>query len=369
MGVKMKKRKGLIISLAIILLIIIWAAFRITAKYSIEKDVTTSTMITVHSEKVKIENIEGKISYTGTVEGINEATVISQTAGTIQKVYAEVGKKCSAGNVLVVIQNEQQQAGVEQAKAQVLLAETNYEKATKDLERTEKLFNEKVATKDNLELAQLNVKSAQAQLKGAQASLKVSEKQLSDTYIKATISGRIASKEVNLGGTVTPGTKIATLVDNSKVKVKLMVSETDVIKLKQNQEALVKVDAIPGKEFKGKISTIGLVTEQSGRSYTVEVIVDNKGDGEIKSGMFARCEIVIEQKNEVITAPEKAVIINNDGSASVFVIETGKAFEKKVKLGIKGAGKYEILDGLKPDSKIVIEGSERLKDGIEVKEK
>jgi membrane fusion protein, multidrug efflux system len=365
----MKKRKGLLIGLGIFLLIVVWAIIRISGKFTPPAEVSTITAYSVQTEKVTRGNIAGEIFYTGTVEGINEASVVSQTAGTIEKVMMAVGKKCAQDEVLVVIQNEQQKAGVEQAKSQVMLAETNHEKAVKDLQRTEKLFNEGVATKDNLELSQLNEKAALAQLKGAQAALKVAEKQLSDTYIKSTIHGKIASKDVDLGAMVTPGTKIATIVDDSKVKVKILVAENDIVRLKQNQVVTVKVDALPDKVFQGTVLNIGLTTDKIGRSYPVEVVISNKEDGEIKSGMFARCEIVTEKKDNVLTIPEKAAIINNDGSTTVFIAENGKSILKKVVLGIKGDGKYEVISGLNEGEKVITAGKERVLDKADIIEK
>jgi RND family efflux transporter MFP subunit len=365
----MKKKKSFIVIIVVAVLIILLVSAKMLKNPATSDTQNLEKSVAVETALSTLGNIDGKLSYTGNVEGINEAVVVSQTTGTIEKVYAQVGNNCSAGTVLVAIENEMQKAGVEQAKAQVIAAETNYEKAKKDLERIEKLYSENVATKDNLELSQLNTKAAMAQLKGAQAGLKVAEKQLSDTYIKSTIAGKIASKDVNLGGNVTPGTKIATIVDNSKIKIKTMVSESDISKIKSGQPVSVKIDAIPGKEFKGKVNTIGLTTDKSGRSYEVEIIISSNENGQIKSGMFARCDITTEEKSGTIIVPEGSVIINNDGSAQIYVIEKGKAYLKQIKLGIKTDGSYEIVSGISPNTKVVTTGKERLKDGIEVIEK
>ncbi|MFA6571038.1 MAG: efflux RND transporter periplasmic adaptor subunit, partial [Bacteroidota bacterium] len=315
-----------------------------------------------------IGSIDNILSYTGNVEGINEAFIISQTSGVVKKINFTIGRRYGAGAVLAVIENTQQQAGVEQAKATVLAAEQNYEKAKLDLSRIQKLFESKAVSQEQTELAELGVKSALAQFKGAQAGLKVAEKQLADTYIKATIGGYASNKFVDLGGTVGQGARVAQIVDISKFKIKIMVAENDAVKLQTGRTVTVKIDAIPGKDFKGKINSIGLSTENGLRSYPVEVLMENNGKNEIKSGMFARCEIFVESKNDALIVPDKAVIMQNDGSTQVFVIENGKAVLTNVKLGIKSLGKYEILSGLTVSSKIVVEGKERLTNGVIVKE-
>lgn len=361
--------KKLIITIAVILAILgYFIVNRIVTKGSQDKTTKIAKNIFIEAETAIMGNIEGKLYYTGNVEGVHEATVISQTSGIVEKLNFAIGNRCSEGQVIAVVQNAQQQAGVEQAKAQVLAAESNYEKANLDLKRIEKLNAENVATKDNLELMQLNVKSAMAQLRGAQAGLKVAEKQLADTYIKAAISGFIATKDIEKGGTVMPGSKIAHITDVSKLKIRIMVNETDVIKLKPGKIVSVKIDAMPEKNFAGVISNIGYATENGMRSYPIEVVVDNTKGMDIKSGMFARCEIIAESKENTLVIPENAVVLNNDLTTHVFVVENGVAKKKIVTLGVKGDGKYEVVSGLSNSDKVVTTGKERLVDGVSVKE-
>jgi membrane fusion protein, multidrug efflux system len=361
-------KKVIIFSTIIFLIIAALIVSKLVTKSSQEKIKTNVEIISVTTVKASLGKIEGNMSYTGSVEGIHEAEIISQTAGVITKFNLIVGKKCSAGQVLAVVENSQQQAAVEQAKAQVLAAEQNYEKAKLNSDRTDKLYSDKVSTKDNLEMMQLNVKASLAQLKAAQAGEKVAEKQLSDTYIKSTIGGYISNKSIDIGATVAPGSRIAHIVDISKFKILIMVSEADAVKLKPGKNVTVKVDALPNREFEGKINSIGLNSETGSRSYPVEVIIDSKKNEEIKSGMFARCIILADIKNDALLVPENAIVMNSDGSTQVYTVENNKAKLKNVKLGYKDDGKYEILSGLTANEKVVTDGKEHLSDGIEVKE-
>jgi RND family efflux transporter MFP subunit len=362
-------KKSLIIGLIALLIIVALIINKIIIKGNQEKTKTTITLVSVLTEKATTGNITGMINYTGTVQGINESDIISQTSGIAIKVNMTVGKKCSEGTILAEVENSLQNAAVEQAKAQVLAAEQDHEKSKIDLQRNERLNKDNVVTKDQLELSQLKVKASLSQLKSAQAGLKVAEKQLADTYIKSTINGVVSTKEIDKGATVAPGTKIARIVDVSKFKIKIMVSENDAVKLQPGKTVTVKIDAIPNKSFTGKINSIGLNSEPGLRSYPVEVLIDNNGNSDIRSGMFARCEILAESKENTMIIPDKAVIMNNDGSTQVYVLENGKAYLKTVKLGVNHAGKYEVLSGITIDSKIITDGKERLTNGIEVKEK
>ncbi len=362
-------KKVTIISILILAVFGYFIAERFISKANQSKKVIAEQVFTVETSTAGKEKIEGVVNYTGTVEGIHEAFVISQTAGLVEKVTMKVGSRCSANQVLAVVNNAQQSAAVEQAKAQVLMAENNYEKAEKDLKRTERLQSGNVATKDNLELSQLNVKAAHAQLKGAQAALKVAEKQLADTYVKAPFSGVISTKDIDIGATVAPGMRLAQIIDNSQFKVKIHVSENDAVKLSSGKKVEIKIDALPAKEFKGTVNTVGLSSESGLRTYPVEIYIDGKVSNELKSGMFARCQIVSESKEDAVIIPESAIITNNDGTTNVFISENGKALLRKVVVGVKSSGKFEITSGLTIKDKVITTGKERLTNGTAIKEK
>jgi membrane fusion protein (multidrug efflux system) len=88
----------------------------------------------------------------------------------------------------------------------------------------------------------------------------------------------------------------------------------------------------------------------------------------LKSGMFARCEITSQTKNNTMLLPEDAIITNNDQTTSVYVNEGGNAKLKAVTIGLKNAGKTEIISGLTGNEKVVVSGKERLSEGVQVKE-
>ena len=362
----MKKTTIFIIVLSLALIFTI--AGKIISKNSETKATSAAPVFTVSSELAQSGKIDGFISYTGTVEGLNEATIVCKTGGIVEKVNFQVGQKVSAGQILIVIDNDLQKAGVGQAKSAVMAAEAAYEKAQADLKRIETLQKQEVATKDNLELSQLNVKACLAQLTGAQANLKVAERNYDDCFVKATISGNIATKDIVIGATAAPGMKVTHLVDFSKFKIMINVNENDISKLTVGKKVAIKVDAIPGNTFEGIVNTIGMYSGDGMRAYPVEVIINNN-KYPLKSGMFARCEIMSESKDNALLVSETSVVLNNDGTAHLFVIENGKSFLKKVKLGIKSNGKYEILSGIEPNSKVVTLGKERLVNDMIVKEK
>jgi RND family efflux transporter MFP subunit len=345
-----------IISLAIILLFAL-AIYKGKSKSKIKASEKLPVTITAVSPFYgAISQIE---SYTGTLEGKEQADVISQTSGVIEKILFTPGQTCRIGQVLAIVENSQQEANVEQAKAQLMAAETNYEKAQKDYTRIQKLFEDNVTTRDNLEMSQLGVKSAYAQLKGAQASLKVAEKLYSDTQIKATINGRIATKLINIGQTLAPGMPIATLVNDSEFKLKVFIPEANISAMKVNQMVDITIDVLPELEIKGRIISTGLAFEGQGKSYPVEISIPHKGYEDIKAGMFARCKVITHTKDKAFLVDEKAVIVENN-EYYVYIINGDKAVKTQIKTGLRDEEYYEVLEGLNENSKVVTDGKDQI---------
>ena len=199
-------------------------------------------------------------------------------------------------------------------------------------------------TKSQIELAELQVKSAEAILKAAESGESLAKRQLSDATVKSPFAGVVAMRYVNQGELLSNNTKVATIVDDSKMKLKIGIGELDVPLIKLGDKVKVTVDAVTGKEFEGTISTISSKADMA-RSYTVEVEIPNT-EKELKSGMFARAEIDREAARSVPTVPA-AAIINNGARQQVFTVdEKSIAHLKGIKLGTITSERAEIVEGL-----------------------
>ncbi|MBN1979916.1 MAG: efflux RND transporter periplasmic adaptor subunit [Chitinivibrionales bacterium] len=330
-------------------------------KKSVSNQVQTAEIIAVSAYEATRSTLKEELRYTGTLECANLVPVISQTSGTIERMIMTVGMHCRKGDTLAVVASSMQEAAFEQAQAQVLAAQTNYQKTLKDLQRIEKLHADTIATQYDLENMQLSVKAALAQLKSSQAGLKVAEKQFDDTYIRAPINGTIATRHANIGVTVAPGAQLAIIVDDSQFKLKILVSELDIAKIKKGQEVAISVDAFADRRFTGSIQTISGLPSEQGRSYPVEVIIDGKQYSELKTGMFCRASISTRIIPDALIIPEQAVQMGVNETTFVYIVENEYAVQTPVTLGVKYENNYEVLAGLRQGSRVVVAGKERLK--------
>lgn len=349
---------GLLVTLAVIMLI---------SPSGQSSNVTLEVApVAVEVTPVEIQTITETVTAVGTVSALNDVIVSSETAGRITRVLVKVGDFVQAGQPLVLVDNELKAIAVDQARAQLLAAETSHEKARSDNERAAMLFSNGDISSTEAEAYRLGLRSAEAAHKGAEVALRFAQRQLEDTRIKSPISGYVASRKVELGEMVTPGKEIANVVDISKVKVKLSIPEEDITKLQLRQQATLRVDPRPDKEFQGVIYSIGAKTESPvGHTYPVEVVVEGKDIAMLKVGMFARVEIRAKSFNDAL-AISKEALVGDDTQPGVFVVESGRAKMRPVRLGVRSGEQVQVVEGLNAGDLVVSFGQKKLKDGAAV---
>jgi RND family efflux transporter MFP subunit len=169
---------------------------------------------------------------------------------------------------------------------------------------------------------------------------------------------------------VNAGIPIASLVDIGRVKVIIPVVEKDYPRISVGQEAAVVFDAYPGRKFRGKVLRLTPVLSAETRTGEVEIEVDNSG-GQLKPGMFARVEIAVNQRREVLLIPEGALVKTASGHG-VFRVSAGRSKNQKaelrpVEVGASRGGQVEIRGDLKVGDRVVTLGGSLLTDGQSVR--
>jgi len=294
-----------------------------------------------------IRNIEAA----GIVSGINEAYVVSETEGIIQGVSFELGDRISDGQVLVKVDDTIPRLNMEQAKEQ-------FEIAKLDLEATEKLFNDGSASKAELARARSSVNGAQALYQSALKTFR-------DCTIRAPIGGYIAEKEsgITLGNYLSPGLRVARLVDISSLKAEVAVGEGQVSLVAEGAPATVLIPAASDQKlFEATVSAVAAGSDPATGSYPVIVTWRNPVGGTIKSGMSATVTITTEAQEPVVLIPSSA-IVEQAGQSYVFTAEGDRAAQRPVQVGRRIGNIAEILDGLEEGETLIISGLTALRRG------
>ena len=178
--------------------------------------------------------------------------------------------------------------------------------------------------------------------------------------VDSPIDGTVGRIYLDKGESVSPNTPVAMIINMDQVKVEIDVLERDMPKIFKGQIAEVKIDAYPGKVFTGKLSKISPVIDTISRTAPAEISMPNP-DHRLKSGMFARARMVVEEHSQVPVILRDA-IIKESGDAYCFVIRANLACKRKILLGMAEAHNVEVISGMEPGELVVITGQHGLKD-------
>jgi RND family efflux transporter MFP subunit len=302
--------------------------------------------VAVAVTKVTLQPVDGNLQLPATLEPSKQADISVTTAGKITSLAIQLGSGVSAGQVIGSVDTRQQQLNV--ADAQEAL-----NKAEKDYELAQELFDHNAGTAQN-------VKDAQHTLEAARIRMQQSGRQVSETAIKAPISGIITAKNGEVGEYANPGTSLATVVDIYNLKAVVFVGEKDVYQLKLNQAATITADVLPGKTFTGKVSFISPVGDEN-HNYRVELAVNNKA-AELKAGTYIKVAFDLGNDFTALQIP-KVALVEGTKNPYVYVVNGGQAFVRKITVGRELGENIEVLSGLKEGDEVVTSGQINLKDG------
>ena len=311
--------KRLIITL--ILLAVVAGSVGAYYRYGRPEEVTQFSYLAVTRGDV-VESVGA----TGTLQAVRTVMVGSQVSGRIKALYADFNTIVRKGQVIAELDPSLFQTQVEQAKANLSRSQTDrdrlkitLEDSRNKLQRTQSLFDRKIATQQDLETAQVNVRSAEATLKSSeasivqsQASLNQTQVSLDNTIILAPIDGIVISRNVDVGQTVAASMNAPTIFiiagDLTQMQVIANVDESDVGRMRPNQVVRFRVDAFPGEEFLGAVSQVRLnpIVAQNVVTYATVIDVPNP-QLKLKLGMTANVTIEIAKKTDVLRVPNGAL--------------------------------------------------------------
>ncbi len=304
-------------------------------------------------EKTSQKDLTANFSLTGTIIANNDVNILSETSGKVMQMFFKAGDFKAAGSILAQVDDELR-------KAAFMSAEANYDKAKKDFERFKNLFNQKAVTDAQLDAVKLGLSMAESQFI-------VAKRQLEDTKIKTPISGYVTMKNVDIGSTVQGApqpTLIANIVDISRVKVKLNVSETYAFALKPGNTVDVTADVYPGIIFKGRIESVSAKSDEA-HTFPVEIVVENKSAHQLKAGAFARVDFSTLKGVKRILIPRES-LVGSIKDPQVYVVVDGTAKLRKLVLGSESNTFIQVLSGLAENETIVVSGQNNLVDNIKV---
>ena len=318
----------------------------------------------VEAEKIVPRDILEFIDSNGVAKAWQEAEISPEVSGKVKSILAEVGDDLKSGDPIFKLNDELLRLQVEKARSLVTQLEGNHLTSKRDLSRKEMLYQDGVISELDLDLAKAKEKADRGLLEGAKTSLKITQRDLRETTIRSPISGSLAERLIDIGTTVLPQMKVASVVDISKIRIRIGVSEKEIYKIKKGQQVEVYVDAFPNEEYQGTVFSVGMKANESTLTFPVEVEIVNNREPMLP-GMIAHLKIQTGNHSQVIVIPQE-FIITEEGKSFVFVAQDGVAHKAKITIATTIDSQVIVKDGLSPGDFLITVGSRSISEGMKV---
>ncbi|MBN1938196.1 MAG: efflux RND transporter periplasmic adaptor subunit [Candidatus Aminicenantes bacterium] len=319
----------------------------------------------VKIETVAPRRISEKLIYTGLVEAGRKINITPETGGKVARILVEEGQAVRKGELLAELDTSSIRLQLQQAEAAAAVAEANAKNAARNKERMDRLAAEKAVSETQVEQVKLADEAARAQVAQASAAVDLAKHALDQAVMTAPWSGVIASKNAEVGDVINPmmggmgaAGGVVTLVDYSRVKIVVEVSQSDISRLARGQKATVMAGS---DEATGTVTVVNLAADPLSKKFRVEIMADNPGLV-LRPGTFGSVVFEVNSHENALAVPQTAVL----SDSFVFVVENGKAVKRPVVLGLKNTTLIEIVEGLKEGDRVIIEGNYGLVEGTPV---
>jgi membrane fusion protein, multidrug efflux system len=317
---------------------------------------TTEDAVLVRTQPITASAFTPQLNYSGSMASTSEARLSFKIGGIISKIYVKEGDAVSRGQLLATLD-------LTEINAQVQQASQGAEKAHRDVTRVQNLYNDTVATLEQLQ-------NATTQQQVANEGLRIARFNQQHAQIRATENGTILRKLMNEGEMASSGAPVFFLSGTSGNDwvIRFGVADKDWALLKKGEKASVQIDAYPGKKFTGIITEIAQGADQLSGTYEVEVKVLPEGH-RFASGLFATIQLQPASQQTVIMVPIEAITEGDDKTGYVYTLNADKqtVTKNKVTIAFLQKDKAAISSGLENVTEVITEGVGYLTDKSLVK--
>jgi HlyD family secretion protein len=320
------------------------------------------------TEKPVVKSIVKKTVATGSIVPRKEVAIKPRVSGIIEKIYAKPGQYVQAGALIAQIRIIPNMVNLNNAEANLSQAKINFEDSKRELERNEKLFQEKLISEAEYNQFLFAFKRRKEDLDAAENNLQLIKEGASkkagkgNNLVYSTVSGMILDIPVREGfsviesNTFNEGTTIASIADMNDMIFVGKIDESEVDKIREGMDLNLTLGAIEGKSFPAKLEFVSPkgVDVEGSIQFEIKASVNLPKEEFIRAGYSATADIVLNKVDNTLAISEKLLQFEN-GDSYVEIETKPQVFEKKkVKLGISDGIHVQILEGLDKNALIKI---------------
>lgn len=352
---------------------------------------TPVTQISVEAQNVKGVEKNSSDTYKATLEASEQGIINSKISARIISISVENGQYANVGDTIATLDSQDIRNNIEASESQLKVTEqqlasaevslkklkTNLDEATRNYDRQKSLYEKGGISKADFEAVEKTLSNAQADYEAGNVSIqtakanidmqKVSlgnlQDNLNNTVIKAPISGVISEKTMNIGQMASAGTALAKVNNISSLYATIQIPQDKINNIKIGQPATVTLEG-SDKTYSGTVQNIDLSADTTARVFNCKIKVDNT-DNMLHPGVFAKVEVISDQKTEIITVPINA-LVGTEGDYSVFINDNGAAKKQKVTIGDTDKNNVQITTGIKDGDQVICTNTSTLQDGDQI---
>ncbi len=274
----------------------------------------------------------------------------AETDGRVEWIGPQEGDKVKKGQLLAKIDVSALKAALARAEAAFKLAEDLYQ-------RRKRLFGQRIIDQEELDRSLTERNLARANLHQAQIEHRRG-------FLLAPITGMVNHLFVDEGEFIDRGKPLVALVNVDRIKININVPEMNVRYLRPRQEAMVTIDAYPGRQLSGAVDFVAFKADPATKTFLVRVLIDNPNH-EIRPGMIARVSLQLRVIPDALVAPLFA-LVDKSGERILFVEKDGVAYSRTVSIGIIEGNRIQITRGLNAGDHLIVMGQTEVEDGTRV---
>ena len=329
----------------------------------------------VSAADVVVKSISQWDSFNGRIEAVESVQLRPRVSGYIDKVNYTDGQEVKKGEVLFTIDDRTYRAALEQAQANLARAKTQASLAQSEANRTDKLVNTNVVSREEWEQRRSAATQAQADIRAAQAAVDAAQLNLDFTKVTAPIDGRASRALITSGNLVTAGdtaSVLTTLVSQKTVYVYFDVDESTYLHYQNlarsgqgassNHTALPVEIGLTGEEgypHQGKVDFLDNQLTPSTGTIRMRALLDN-AQRQFTPGLFARVRLPGSAEFKATLIDDKAVLTDQDRKYVYIVDKEGKAQRRDITPGRLADGLRIVRQGLNPGDKVIVEGLQKV---------
>lgn len=306
----------------------------------------------------------------GNVQPFTSAPIFARTNGYLKVWYKDIGAHVKAGELLAVIETPEVDQQLQNARANLRVAEANLATSEATAKRFTDLAPTNAVSRLEIDNAVGAARANRATVEANRASVRQFEQLQGFAKITAPFDGVITERNtdvgdlIDAGSSTAPATSLFRIARTNKLRVYVNMPEPYAPSAKIGLQATLTVAGQPGRTFEGKLVRTANAIDPATRTLLVQVEVDNPTE-ELFSGAFAEVHFALPRVHEVFILPVETLLFRSEG-LRVATVRGNRVVLKRITPGRDFGDRIEVLDGLSADDRVIVSPGDAIADGDEV---